>query len=121
MAIARALANDPRIILADEPTGNVDSRNGKLIIQLLKELAEQGRTVIVVTHDRSIAGIADVRPSVSLILRISLMALLRFFVFESFEIVNLFNLLRFSISECPRICFPNASTFFLPITVGNPT
>ena len=61
VAIARALANDPRIILADEPTGNVDSRNGKLIIQLLKGLAEQGRTVIVVTHDRSIAGIADVR------------------------------------------------------------
>lgn len=61
VAIARALANNPRVILADEPTGNVDSRNGKLIIQLLKQLAEQGRTVIVVTHDRSIAEVADVR------------------------------------------------------------
>jgi ABC-type lipoprotein export system ATPase subunit len=61
VAIARALANDPKVILADEPTGNLDSRNGKRIIELLKRLAEQGRTVIVVTHDRSISGIADVR------------------------------------------------------------
>lgn len=61
VAIARALANDPRVILADEPTGNLDSRNGKLIIQLLKQLSERGKTVIVVTHDRSIARVADVR------------------------------------------------------------
>jgi ABC-type lipoprotein export system ATPase subunit len=61
VAIARALANNPRVILADEPTGNMDSRNGRLIIQLLKQLAEQGRTVIVVTHDRSVANVADVR------------------------------------------------------------
>ncbi|TMD70108.1 MAG: ABC transporter ATP-binding protein [Chloroflexi bacterium] len=61
VAIARALANDPRVILADEPTGNLDSRTGKPIIQLLKQLAQQGRTVIVVTHDRSITEVADVR------------------------------------------------------------
>lgn len=61
VAIARALANDPHVILADEPTGNLDSRTGKLIIQALKQLAEQGRTVIVVTHDPSIAEVADVR------------------------------------------------------------
>ena len=61
IAIARALANDPRVILADEPTGNLDSRTGKPIIQLLKQLAQQGRTVIVVTHDRSIMEVADVR------------------------------------------------------------
>ncbi|BCL84599.1 macrolide ABC transporter ATP-binding protein [Ktedonobacteria bacterium brp13] len=61
VAIARALANNPRVILADEPTGNVDSNTGKRIVQLFKQLAEQGRTVIVVTHDCSIASIADVR------------------------------------------------------------
>jgi ABC-type lipoprotein export system ATPase subunit len=61
VAIARALANNPRVILADEPTGNVDSTTGTRIVQLLKQLAEQGRTVIVVTHDRSIASVADVR------------------------------------------------------------
>lgn len=61
VAIARALANDPKVILADEPTGNLDSRNGKNIIQLLKQLSEKGKTVIVVTHDRSIARVADVR------------------------------------------------------------
>ncbi len=61
VAIARALANDPKVILADEPTGNLDSRNSKLIIQLLKKLAVQGKTVIVVTHDRSITRVADVR------------------------------------------------------------
>ena len=61
VAIARALANDPRVILADEPTGNLDSRTDKPIIQLLKQLTQQGRTVIVVTHDRSITEVADVR------------------------------------------------------------
>ena len=61
VAIARALANDPKVILADEPTGNLDSRNGKLIVDLLKQLARRGKTVVVVTHDASIARVADVR------------------------------------------------------------
>ena len=61
VAIARALANDPRVILADEPTGNLDFINGRRIIELLRQLAGQRKTVIVVTHDRSIAKDADVR------------------------------------------------------------
>ncbi len=59
VAIARALANDPAVILADEPTGNVDSKNSKRIVSLLRELAHRGRTIVVVTHDLAIAKQAD--------------------------------------------------------------
>jgi putative ABC transport system ATP-binding protein len=54
-AIARALANDPPILVADEPTGNLDSNNANLVWQLFKNLAADGKTVLVVTHEREIA------------------------------------------------------------------
>ena len=55
VAIARALANDPLIILADEPTGNLDSKTGLDILTIFDDLAARGRTLIVVTHDENIA------------------------------------------------------------------
>ena len=56
VAIARAIAQAPPIILADEPTGNLDSCSSKEIMEILKELHEEGRTVIIITHDNDIAA-----------------------------------------------------------------
>ncbi len=55
VAIARALANDPEVILADEPTGNLDSRSGAEIINIFHRLNDEGRSVVTITHDMSIA------------------------------------------------------------------
>jgi putative ABC transport system ATP-binding protein len=59
VAIARSLANDPLIILADEPTGNLDSKSGSEILDILDRLHEQGKTLIAVTHDEGIAKGAE--------------------------------------------------------------
>ena len=59
VAIARALANDPSLILADEPTGNLDSKTGKEIIELFKDLASRGKTILMVSHDVALAHAAQ--------------------------------------------------------------
>ena len=61
VCIARALINDPEIILADEPTGNLDAANEEIVLRLLRELHSQGRTIVMVTHDPVVARLGDRR------------------------------------------------------------
>ncbi|PPK62677.1 putative ABC transport system ATP-binding protein [Malaciobacter marinus] len=59
VAIARALINNPRVVFADEPTGNLDSKNSLNVFNIFKKLSKEGVTIIVATHDKSLAKLAD--------------------------------------------------------------
>ena len=59
VAIARSLANDPEVVLADEPTGNLDSKTGQMVIKFLEDLNKKGKTIIMVTHDTNVAKHAN--------------------------------------------------------------
>jgi ABC-type lipoprotein export system ATPase subunit len=59
LAIARALINDPALVLADEPTGNLDEESGAAVLDLLRRVTDSDRSVLLVTHDRAATGIAD--------------------------------------------------------------
>jgi ABC-type lipoprotein export system ATPase subunit len=59
LAIARALVNDPKLILADEPTGNLDADSGHAVLELLRSIADEGRAVLLVTHEREATNRAD--------------------------------------------------------------
>ncbi len=59
VAIARALASNPKVILADEPTGNLDSKTGDRVVDFLKDLHKQGKTIVLVTHDEDLAKVAQ--------------------------------------------------------------
>lgn len=58
-AIARALANDPPIVIADEPTGNLDSETSRAVLDLFRQLTDRGTTVVIATHERDISGVID--------------------------------------------------------------
>ena len=65
VAIARALVNEPAILLADEPTGNLDSRTGQEVLTMFDQLHQEGQTIILITHDQGVAQAAGRRITLS--------------------------------------------------------
>jgi putative ABC transport system ATP-binding protein len=59
VAIARAIINEPSILLADEPTGNLDAANEKIVLKIFERLKKEGKTIVIVTHNHDVAGVAD--------------------------------------------------------------
>lgn len=59
VAIARALINNPKVLFADEPTGNLDSKNAQIVFDMFKNLAQEGMTIVVATHNKNLAQMAD--------------------------------------------------------------
>jgi putative ABC transport system ATP-binding protein len=59
VCIARALINEPEILLADEPTGNLDQKNGKTVLELIQKLHREGHTIVLVTHNQEIGNLGD--------------------------------------------------------------
>ena len=59
VAVARALVNEPAVLLADEPTGNLDKKNGELVAEIFQQIADGGQTIVMVTHDASLAARAQ--------------------------------------------------------------
>ena len=102
-AIARALANDPPVIVADEPTGNLDSRTAELVLEIFDDLAKRGKTILIVTHDPDLA-----RRSTRRVL-ISDGELINEFIAEALPILGHPHLLRISHQANPHI-FQTGST-----------
>ena len=65
VAIARALINDPDVIFADEPTGSLDTENGERIMDIMKALNDEGKTIVIVTHDHAVADYCDRKITIS--------------------------------------------------------
>ena len=98
VAIARALVNDPPIILADEPTGNLDSATGALVMETFHKLQERGKTIVLITHDPGIAAEADRAVTIR-----------DGRIHDGAYIAHATNNLRCAVNELPAICAPSTS------------
>lgn len=96
VAIARALVNDPPIILADEPTGNLDSTTGALVMETFHKLQERGKTIVLITHDPGIAAEADRAVTIR-----------DGRIHDGAYIAHAPNTLRGAVNSLPAICVPS--------------